>query len=70
MMRGKAEKYKNSQRSRIEDSVINPKAFWGQIKKLSFTSLTKAPIDAKTWFDYYRNLLNRTPVSFYQQIIS
>ena len=63
MMRGKAEKYKNSQRSRIEDSVSNPKAFWGQIKKLSFTSLTKARIDAKTWFDYYRNLLNRTPVS-------
>ena len=43
--------------------MSNLKAFWGQIKKLSFTSLTKAPIDAKTWFDYYRNLLNRTPVS-------
>ena len=43
--------------------MSNPKAGWGQIKKLSFTSLTKAPIDAKTWFDYYRNLLNSTPVS-------
>ena len=59
MMRGKAEKYEKSQRSRMEDSVSNP---WGQIEKLSLTSLIKSPIDAKTWFDYYRNLLNRTPV--------
>ena len=63
MMRGKAEKYKNSQRSRIKDSVSNPKAFWEHIKKLSFTSLTKTSIDAKTWLNYYQNLLNRTPVS-------
>ena len=59
MMRPQAEKYKNSHGSRIEDSVSNPKAFF----KLSFTSLTKAPIDAKTWLDYYQNLLSRTPVS-------
>ena len=37
--------------------IFNP------IKELSFTSLTKAPIDAKTLFDYYRILLNRTPAS-------
>ena len=59
MMRHQAEKYKNSHRSRIEDLMSNPKAFF----KLSFTSLTKAPIDAKTWLDYCQNLLIRTPVS-------
>ena len=60
MMRGKA---KTPREVESKTQVSNPKAFWGQIKKLSFTSVTKAPTDAKTWLGCYRNLLNRIPVS-------
>ena len=44
---------------RVEDSIDDQKKFWNQVKKLTLTGLSGSAVSAKTWFDYYKELLNR-----------
>ena len=60
-VRANTKEDKNSLRKQIENSVNEQKLFWGLIKKVSRGSLVKTNIPAKSWFDYYRTLLNGKP---------
>ena len=59
LMRAKAKSYMDSMREKVEDSIDNQKKFWNQVKKLTLTGLS----GSETWFDYYKELLNRKPHS-------
>ena len=62
-MRAKANSYMDSMREKVEGSIDNQKNFWNQVKKLTLTGLSGSAVSAKTWFDYYKELLNRKPQS-------
>ena len=40
------------------DSIDDQKKFWNQVKNLTLTGLSGSAVSAKTWFDYYKKLLN------------
>ena len=54
-------------RKKVEDSIDDQKRFWNQVKKLTLTGLSGSAVSAETWFDYYKELLNRKPQSVYQE---
>ena len=62
-MRAKAKSYMDSMRKKVEDSIDDQKKFSNQLKKLTLTGLSGSAVSAKTWFDYYKELLNRKPQS-------
>ena len=45
-------------KEKVEDSIDDQKKFWNQVKKLTLTGLSGSAVSAKTWFDYYKELLN------------
>ena len=49
------------------DSVDDQRKFWNQVKKLTLTGLGGSAVSVKTWFDYYKELLNRKPQSVDQE---
>ena len=63
LVRAKAKSYMDSMRKKVEDSIDDQKKFWNQVKKLTLTGLSGSADSAKTWFDYYKELLNRKPQS-------
>ena len=63
VMRAKARSYMDSMRKKVEDSIGDQKKFWNQVKKVTLTGLSGSAVSAKTWFDYYKELLNRKPQS-------
>ena len=63
VVRAKARSYMDSMRKKVEDSIGDQKKFWNQVKKLTLTGLSGSAVSAKTWFDYYKELLNPKPQS-------
>ena len=63
LVQAKARSYMESMRKKVEDSIGDQKKFWNQVKKLTLTGLSGSAVSGKTWFDYYKELLNRKPQS-------